>query len=114
MDRIGIGDEYRARCWETYKTRQDKPAASNSVNQAQNQWREKLKEAEDKAETDTEVLVRPDGSRVLLMTVIIGGMSTTMSMKISEPVEWPDETAQPEDGQAGDMESRGFSGVNNP
>lgn len=40
-------------------------------------------------ETDThsEIIVRPDGSRVLMITVEIGGMQTAMSLQISEPTD---------------------------
>lgn len=48
------------------------------------------------SDVDTEVIVRPDGSRVLMMTVNIGGMSTTMSMKISEPAEAVNEVSRVE------------------
>lgn len=39
--------------------------------------------------TQTNIVVKPDGSRVLVMTVNIGGMETTMSMEISKPTELP-------------------------
>ncbi len=38
-------------------------------------------------ETDTDIIVKPDGSRVLVVTVNVGGMKTTMSLEISEPTE---------------------------
>ncbi|MCI8482880.1 MAG: hypothetical protein HFH41_00905 [Lachnospiraceae bacterium] len=43
--------------------------------------------AEDKNRTDTEIIVKPDGSRVLVMTMHIGSMETTMSMEISKPTD---------------------------
>lgn len=39
------------------------------------------------AETDSEVIVKPDGSRVLMVTTHIGGAETVMSVRISEPSE---------------------------
>ena len=39
------------------------------------------------SETKTEIIVKPDGSRVLVMTMSIGGMETTMSLEISKPTE---------------------------
>ena len=49
---------------------------------------EELKQ-EDKQESEskTEIIVKPDGSRVLVMTMSIGGMETTMSLEISKPTE---------------------------
>lgn len=44
--------------------------------------------------TDTDIIVKPDGSRVLVMTTHIGGMSATVSMKISEPTKMPNESRE--------------------
>ncbi|MCI8338347.1 MAG: hypothetical protein HFH62_06660, partial [Lachnospiraceae bacterium] len=38
--------------------------------------------------------VKPDGSRVLVMTMSIGGMETTMSLEISKPTEAPNENSE--------------------
>ena len=46
------------------------------------------------SETTTEIIVKPDGSRVLMMTMSIGGMETTMSLEISKPTEAPNEYSQ--------------------
>ena len=46
------------------------------------------------SETTTEIIVKPDGSRVLVMTMSIGGMETTMSLEISKPTEAPNEYSQ--------------------
>ena len=56
---------------------------------------EELKQ-EDKQESEskTEIIVKPDGSRVLVMTMSIGGMETTMSLEISKPTEAPTENAK--------------------
>lgn len=59
----------------------------------------------EESRTGTEVIVRPDGSRVLVMTVSIGGTSTTMSMKISEPTELPNEVGQVDEMASETMES---------
>ncbi len=47
-----------------------------------------------KSETDTEMIVKPDGSRVLVMTMNVGGMETTMSLEISKPTKAPNENAK--------------------
>lgn len=46
------------------------------------------------AKTDTEIIVKPDGSRVLIVTTDIGGMKTTMSLEISKPTDMPNESNQ--------------------
>ncbi len=46
------------------------------------------------SESKTEIIVKPDGSRVLVMTMSIGGMETTMSLEISKPTEAPTENAK--------------------
>ncbi len=38
--------------------------------------------------------VKPDGSRVLVVTMSIGGMETTMSLEISKPTEAANEKAE--------------------
>ena len=47
-----------------------------------------------KSESKTEIIVKPDGSRVLVMTMSIGGMETTMSLEISKPTEAPNENSE--------------------
>ena len=42
---------------------------------------------EQEAETQSRIIVKPDGSRVLMITVDIGGTQTAMSLKISEPTD---------------------------
>ncbi len=56
---------------------------------------EELKQ-EDKQESEskTEIIVKPDGSRVLVMTMSIGGMETTMCLEISKPTEAPTENTK--------------------
>ncbi len=46
------------------------------------------------SKTKTEIIVKPDGSRVLVMTMSIGGMETTMSLEISKPTEAPNENSK--------------------
>lgn len=47
-----------------------------------------------KSETKTEIIVKPDGSRVLVMTMSVGGMETTMSLEISKPTKAPNENSK--------------------
>ncbi len=46
------------------------------------------------SETKSEIIVKPDGSRVLVVTMGIGGMETTMSLEISKPTKAPNENAK--------------------
>lgn len=46
------------------------------------------------SKTKTDIIIRPDGSRVLVMTMSIGGMETTMSLEISKPTEAPNENSK--------------------
>ncbi|MEH2941650.1 hypothetical protein VSQ32_01985 [Lachnospiraceae bacterium KK002] len=46
------------------------------------------------SETDTDIIVKPDGSRVLVVTVHTGGMETTMSLEISKPTDLPNESRE--------------------
>lgn len=56
---------------------------------------EELEQADSQeSETKTEIIVKPDGSRVLVMTMSIGGMETTMSLEISKPTKVPNENSR--------------------
>lgn len=46
---------------------------------------------EEDSKTDTEVIVKPDGSRVLVVTMNVGGTETSMTLEISEPTGMPNE-----------------------
>lgn len=44
--------------------------------------------------TDTDIIVKADGSRVLVVTTSIAGMTTSRSLKISEPTKMPNESRE--------------------
>ena len=46
---------------------------------------------EEDSRTDTEIIVKPDGSRVLVVTMNVGGTETSMTLKISEPTAMPND-----------------------
>lgn len=54
-----------------------------------------------KSQTKTDIIVRPDGSRVLVVTTTISGMQTNMSLKISDATDMPNENERDnaDDGQ---------------
>lgn len=70
---------------------------------------------ETESETETQVIVRPDGSRALLMTMSVGGMKTTMSLELSKPTDMqndyrqenPDGSIQQNTGAASPAEAAG-------
>lgn len=51
----------------------------------------------EKEETDTDIIVMPDGSRVLVITMNMGGMQTSMSLEISKPTALPNDVSSIED-----------------
>lgn len=52
-----------------------------------------IKAYEDEAsDVGTDIIVKPNGSRVLVITMNVGGMETTMSLKISEPTDMPNDS----------------------
>ncbi len=65
----------------------------------------------DEKKVDTDIQVKPDGSRVLVMTRQIGGMSTTTSMEISKPTRMPNGTAPQEDAGTGACAGRQDAGI---
>ena len=51
---------------------------------------------------DTDIQVKPDGSRILVMTRQIGGVATTTSIEISRPTkQMNDEAVSEEEGDTG-------------
>ena len=59
------------------------------------------------SEAKTEIITKPDGSRVLVMTMSIGGMETTMSLEISKPTEAPNGNSKQASPVPGRWENRG-------
>lgn len=53
----------------------------------------KEKDMKISCQVDTNIQVKTDGSRVLVMTRRIGGMSTIMSIELSKPTKLPNDTA---------------------
>lgn len=48
----------------------------------------------EETETNTDIIVKPDGSRVLVVTMNMGGMETTMSLEISKPTTMPNDSSE--------------------
>lgn len=66
-------------------------ACKRSGADSEKKYKDSKEEAE-KSTTDTDIVVRPDGSRVLVMTTNIGNMTTSVSLKISDPTAMPNES----------------------
>lgn len=68
-----------------------------------------VEEEEQGSKTDTDIIVKADGSRVLVVTTTIGDMKTTMSLEISKPTDMPNEAhgeeAEAAEGNRGEGDS---------
>lgn len=66
-------------------------------------FKEEMEKAEDEKEemetskTDTDIIVKADGSRVLLVTTNVCGMQTTMSLEISKPTAMQNDISEDRD-----------------
>lgn len=69
-----------------YRMQQTKRTAREESDNVQPEEavRDKVPEQEE-SETKTEIIVKPDGSRVLVITTVTGGLETTMSLEIAKP-----------------------------
>lgn len=56
----------------------------------------KTAKGKEEAETNSNIIVKPDGSRVLVLTCKVGGMETTRSIQISDPTELQNSEQQPD------------------
>ena len=59
---------------------------------------EKNEEKKEESKTDTDIIVKPDGSRVLLVTTRVCGQQTTMSLEISKPTAMQNDISEEEEG----------------
>lgn len=53
---------------------------------------------QEESRTATQVLVKPDGSRVLLVKVMVAGMQTTMGLRLSEETDMPNSSNETAEG----------------
>lgn len=85
------------------KEKLDSQSEQNQKAEAVNQGEgtEETQESEEKkqeSKTDTDIIVKADGSRVLLMTTRVCGMQTTMSVELSKPTAMQNDISGEEDG----------------
>ena len=78
-----------------YANRTQKAAASGtSFTEQLQKTGEAANTSKVESESKTEIIVKPDGSRVRVRTMSIGGMETTMCLEISKPTEAPTENTK--------------------
>lgn len=84
MSITGIGP---ADCWQTeYEKRMAGKRTQRKAVKETAPMPESFEEIR-KSKTQTDIVVKPDGSRVLVVTMDMGGMETTMSLEISKPTD---------------------------
>lgn len=76
-----IKDSWKAGC----RNEEECPAASGEPAGGS------VRDVKEESKSETEILVKPDGTRILVTKLKIGGMVTTMSLKISEPTDFPND-----------------------
>lgn len=60
--------------------------AGSAANRISTDMREDSADFDEKeSENKTEIIVKPDGSRVLVVTMYVGGMESTMCLELSKP-----------------------------
>lgn len=81
------------------KKREKKAVKSLLEEKIEKSFKEIIKEkAEEQDKTLSKIIVRPDGSRVLMITTLTGGMESNICIKLSEPGpgSMPDDAAASE------------------
>lgn len=61
--------------------------SDSSVKESTEEKTDSEKDIPDEGETRTEVVVKPDGSKVLMITVTVGGQEAVTSVELSKPTE---------------------------
>ena len=90
---VPVGTRQNANVQDIYEALKSKnPLMEQEDSAVSDEESEKADKQESKTKTD--IIVKPDGSRVLVMTMSIGGMETTMSLEISKPTEAPNENSK--------------------
>ena len=94
MNINGLGNIYD-RTYETYQTSKYAQSFSDfldkinedkgNVSDMSAKESAEEKEMPDEEETRTDIVVRPDGSKVLMITVTVGGQETVTSMELAKP-----------------------------
>ena len=88
----GIGNIYN-RTYTTYQANKNVQPFADVLDHADNSFSTKVENEEEKEElpdeeeTRTEIVVRPDGSKVLMITVTVGGQEAVTSVELAKPTK---------------------------
>lgn len=105
------GKSYAEKAQEINISKKENPSRQISLEDIYDKMKQGKKEIE-KANTESDIIVKLDGSRVLVVTMCVGGMETTMSLEISKPTDMPNETRQDgEDGSAQTADMQAIEGM---
>lgn len=85
--------------------RHKKPLQKSSYTQEEALANKKQQESK----TDTDIIVKADGSRVLLVTTRVCGMQTTMSLEISKPTAMQNDISEEQEERTIGQMSKAFS-----
>ena len=102
MNINGLGNIYD-RTYTTHRSSKNEQSFAELMEKADDSLDQKVENEDEKKdlheeeETRTEVVVRPDGSKVLMITVTVGGQEAVTSVELAKPVR-------------GDIPSRDISG----
>lgn len=77
------------------------PAQQESIHEAEEFLKE---ETGEESEIKSDIVVKPDGSRVLVMILKIGGMECTTSIEISKPTDLPNQNTSEKINEVNDTE----------
>lgn len=80
-----------------YEDKEQKKSVRGSGFEEEMEKAEDEKEEMETSKTDTDVIVKPDGSRVLMVTTKVCGMQTTMSLEISKPTAMQNDISEDRD-----------------
>lgn len=87
IQNTSVQDIYEANKARCSRKEQEGEEEENMQKQADSaRQKEKSKEGDsDEKKTDTEIIVKPDGSKIMMTTILVGDMETVMSMEIAKP-----------------------------
>lgn len=68
---------------------QDIYEAYKSKSHAIEQNDEEKEKEDDEQKTDTEIVVKADGSKIMMTTIRVGGTETVMSVELAKPTDYP-------------------------
>ena len=92
MNINGLGNIY-GKTYPTYRANKNEQSFADLMGKADGDLNQEVEnedeknEAPDEGETRTDIVVRPDGSKVLMITVTVGGQEAVTSVELSKPTK---------------------------